>query len=151
MNRIDDEAVKFYLEHEAQIREWAGLEDEVRKFADRFYRSIRGDLDAALRSGGLADDGVESFLHEAGDWRGLGLRRRAWPMDNEDPDVRLQWHRKRVRFADGDHLICGVRTKVPRYGQPFTKETRPQLSTRGASMVAGICERGSSGRQVLGR
>ena len=125
MNRIEDEAVKFYLQHEAQIREWAGLEAEVRKFADRFYRSIRGDLDAALSSGGLADEGVKSFFHEKGDWRGLGLRRRDWPMDDEDPDVRLQWHRKQVRFADGDHLICGVRTGMERYRQPFSEATCP--------------------------
>ena len=51
MNRIEDERIKFYLEHEARIREWAGLEAEVCKFVDRFYRSLKGDLDAALRSG----------------------------------------------------------------------------------------------------
>ena len=42
MNRIEDEPIKFYLEHEAQIREWAALETEVAKFADRFYRSLKG-------------------------------------------------------------------------------------------------------------
>lgn len=29
MNRIEDEQVKFYLEHEARIREWAALERQV--------------------------------------------------------------------------------------------------------------------------
>ena len=51
MNRVEDERIRFYLEHEARIREWAGLEAEVREFANRFYRSIKGDLDAAVSSG----------------------------------------------------------------------------------------------------
>ncbi len=122
-----EEPVRFYLEHRARIAEWAGLEAEVRKFADRFYRSLEDDVDATLRSGQLADDGVESFFRSyEGGWRGLGLRRPEWPKEDEDPDVRLQWHRGRVRFSDGDHLICGVRTKVKPYWQVFTQEARPR-------------------------
>ena len=75
MNSIENEQIKFYFQHEAQIREWANLETEVFKFVDRFYRSLKDDLDAALRSGRIADDGVESFLDE----EGLGLRRQGWP------------------------------------------------------------------------
>ena len=67
MNRIENEQIKFYLEHEARIREWSGLEAEVSKFVDRFYRSLKDDLDAAIKSGRIGDDGVESFLQE-GDW-----------------------------------------------------------------------------------
>ena len=47
-----------------------------------------------------------------------------WPREDADPDVRLQWRRGRVRFADGD-LICGVRTSVERYRQVFAPEARP--------------------------
>lgn len=71
MKRIEDEPIKFYLEHRARIREWAGLEAEVRKFADRFYGSLKDDLDAALRTGQIADEGVESFftnIRTTGDW-----------------------------------------------------------------------------------
>ena len=125
MNRIEDERIKFYLEHRARIREWASLEGEVRKLADRFYCSLKGDLDVALGSGRIAGDYVESFFHEHPDYRGLGLRRHDWPSGSEDPDVRLEWHRNRVAFSDGDHLICGVRTKLERYRQPFTEETCP--------------------------
>ncbi len=125
MNRIEDERIKFYLQHEARIREWAGLEAEVRVFADRFYRSLEADLKTALVDGRLADDGIEAALQAAGDWPGLILRRRDWPEGNEDPDVRLEWHRQRVRFSNEDHLICGVRTNVERYRQPFTKEACP--------------------------
>ena len=49
MNRIEDEPIKFYLEHEAQIREWAALEAEVAKFVDRFYRSLKGDVDGGAQ------------------------------------------------------------------------------------------------------
>lgn len=125
MNRIENEPIKFYLEHEAQIREWAALEAEVAKFADRFYRSLEGDIDAALKTGRIADEDVESFFHEVGDWRGLGFRRQDWPKGNEDPDVRLEWNRKSARFSPGGHLICGVRANREQYGQPFAKERCP--------------------------
>ena len=121
MNRIENELIKFYLEHEALIREWAGLEAEVCKFVDQFYCSLKVDLDDAIESGKIADNGVESFLDE-GDWPGVGLRRQNWPKGNEDPDVRLEWQRKAARFSPGGYLVCGVRTTVERYRPPFTKE-----------------------------
>ena len=129
MNRIEDERVRFYLEHEARIREWASLEAEVREFANRFYRSIKDDLDAALRNGPIADDSVEPFLDEKDPypWRGLGLRRKSWPQGTNDPDVRLEWSRKSALFSADGHLICGVRTNVERYKHPFTKERCPRF------------------------
>lgn len=123
MNRIEDEQVKFFLEHQARIREWAALEDEVSKFVDRFYRSLKGDLDAALRSGGIAEDDVESFL-TGGRWPGLGLRRQGWPEGKDDPDVRLEWFHKTL-FPPHGELYCGVRTNIESYRSPFTKEARP--------------------------
>ncbi len=126
MNRIEDERIRFYLEHEARIREWAGLEEEVRQFTDRFYRSLQGDLDAALESGEIADDDVESFFDiQAKFWPGLGLRRQDWPKGNEDPDVRLKWSLKWTCFSASANVVCGVRTTVERCRQPFTKEMRP--------------------------
>ena len=128
MNRIEDERIKFYLEHEAQIREWAGLEAEVSKFVDQFYRSLKGDLDTALRSGRIADSGVESFLGASErwpDWPGLSLRRPDWPKGDGNPVVRLEWNRKKARFSADENLVCGVCTTVERYREPFTKEARP--------------------------
>lgn len=125
MNCIEDERIRFYLEHEARIREWAGLESEVREIANRFYRSIQGDLDATVSSGQV-DNGVESFFDEENQaWPGLGLRRRDWPEGGADPDVRLEWNRNSARFSPGGHLVCGVRTNEDRYRQPFTKGRRP--------------------------
>ena len=129
MNRIEDEQVKFFLEHEARIREWVALEVEVSKFVDRFYRSLKGDLDEALRSGRIAEDGIRSF-RVGGDWPGLGLRRQGWPKGS--PVVRLEWSRKKAFFPPHGLLYCGVNTNVERYRSPFTKEARPAypLSSR---------------------
>ena len=124
MNRIENEHIKFFFQHEARIREWAALESEVIKFVDRFYRSLRGDLDAALGNGRIAADGVESFL-VGGHWPGVGLRRQGWPDGGDDPDVRLEWQRKSALFPPHGWLICGVRTNVNDYRAPFTKEARP--------------------------
>ena len=126
MNRIENEQIRFYLEHESRIREWAGLEVQVSEFADRFYHSIRNDLDAAISHGELADDDVESFSDEPGKgWPGIGLRRKGWPSGTNDPDVRLEWNRKSARFSRDTSLVCGVRTDVESYKTPFAKEKRP--------------------------
>lgn len=122
MNRIEDERIKFYFEHETRIREWAALEAEVSKFVDRFYRSLKVDLEEAIRDDKFAEKGVEAFLTD-GNYSGLGLRRQTWPEGDEEPDVRLEWHRKPARFSEDGWLICGVRTNVKHHREHFTKET----------------------------
>ncbi|MYB06592.1 MAG: hypothetical protein F4Y24_09595 [Gemmatimonadetes bacterium] len=123
MNRIADERVKFFFQHEARIREWVNLETEVSEFVDRFYRSLKGDLDAALRSGKIADDDIESFF-VGENWPGLSLRRRAWPQGDDAVYVEMEWNRKRG-FRPTGNLACGVVTSVERYKPFFTKEARP--------------------------
>ena len=124
MNRIEDERIKFYLEHEAQIREWADLKAEVCEFLDRFYCSLKDDLDAALKSGEIPDDDVESFLH-GGNLPGIGLRRPSWPKSDEGPDVRLEWPRKEAFFPPHGWLVCGVKASAKRYELLFAKEAHP--------------------------
>ena len=136
VSKIEDERVKFYLEHEAFIREWASLGDEVSKLADRFYRSLKNDLDEALGSGGIADDGVESFFDGTDSWRGVGFRRQDWPQGRDEPHVRLEWSSKSTRFSPDGHLIIGVRTTVERYRRPFTKERCPGYPRQGAHWPA---------------
>ena len=133
MNQIEDERIKFYLKHEARIREWAGLEPEVREFVNRFYRSIESDLDEAVRVGKIADDGIELFfVEEHKGWPGLGLRRHDWPKGDEAPDVRLEWNRRSARFSRDEQLICGVRTTEERYKQHFIGELCPDYPHRSA-------------------
>ena len=153
MNRIEDERVRFFLEHEERIREWAALEDEVSKFVHRFYRSLEGDLDAALRSGRIAEDGVRLF-RVGGRWPGLGLRRQGWPKGKADPDVRLEWFRKSALFPPRGSLYCGVRTNVERYRSPFTKEARPAYpgSARGGRPIGTwILRKAGTGRVTTSR
>ena len=124
MNRIEDERIKFFFEHETRIMEWAKLVDEVSEFVDRFYRSLEGDLERALRNDNITYNGVEVFLTD-GNYSGLGLRRQDWPEGDEEPDVRLEWSCKPALFSEDGWLICGVRTNVKDYRVHFTKEARP--------------------------
>lgn len=128
MNRIDDEPIRFYLEHQDRIREWATLEAQVREFADRFYRSLKTDLETALGSDRVKDDDVELFFDEEGNWPGIALRRQSWPTADEDPDVRLQWDRRNVRFAADGDLYVGIRAKARR--EVFTREALPNYPER---------------------
>ncbi|MCY4399796.1 MAG: hypothetical protein OXE96_10710 [Gemmatimonadetes bacterium] len=123
MNRIENEQIKFYFEHEERIREWAALETEASKFVDRFYRSLKGDLDGAITDGRIADSDVESFL-VGGNWPGVCLRRRAWPEGDDGVYVKMEWNRKKG-FPPNGQVGCGVVTSVKQYKRPFTKEARP--------------------------
>ena len=118
MNRIDNEQIKFFFQHEARIREWSNLETEVNKFVDGFYRSLKGDLDAALRSGPNDADGIKSSLVEGTHWASLLLCRRDW---HEKANVRLDWKRN-AGFPPYGQLECGVRIPDKKYSGPFTKE-----------------------------
>ena len=118
MNRIENEQIKFFFQHESRIREWVNLETEVYKFVDQFYRSLRGDLDAALRSGRIGDAGVKSYLTEGKHWSHLALMRQSWI---EKADVRLEWQRNKS-FPPHGELDCGVRISDKKYSEPFTKE-----------------------------
>lgn len=131
MNRIDDEPILFYLEHQDRIREWAALEAEVREFADRFYRSLKTDLETALKSGRVKDDDVELFFQEEGTWPGIALRRQSWPKADGDPDVRLQWNRRSVRFATDGDLSVGVRALGHR--EVLTREAWPNYPEKPSS------------------
>lgn len=130
MNRIDDEPIRFYLEHQDRIREWAALEADVREFADRFYRSLKTDLETAVRSGRAEDGDVEVLFHEEGHHAGITLRRQIWPRADEKPDVRLEWNGRRIRFAP-DELYVGVRAKG--YKDVFTREACPNYRGKPSS------------------
>ena len=122
MNRIENEQIKFFFKHEARIREWANLKTEANKFVDRFYRSLKGDIDAALRNGRIADDGIELYFYKGKrNWSRLALRRLDW---YEKADVGLDWKRNKG-FRPYGHLDCGVWISDKKYSDPFTKEACP--------------------------
>lgn len=131
MNRIKNERVKFYLEHEEQIEEWASIKKEAHELADKFYRSLLESLRCALKARRMKD--VKSFIEDDGGdkkWPTIGLRRDSWSHDDEAPDVRLQWHQRDTGFGSGSGPYCGVRASQGEYGQFFEncKELYPKKS-----------------------
>lgn len=129
MNRIKSERIKFYLEHEEQIQEWANIKKEANELADKFYRSLQESLRGVLETRRMND--VESFVEDdegAKDWPTIGLRRRGWLEEDNAPDVRLQWHKRNTGFGSGEGPYCGVRANQEEYGRFFEscKESYPK-------------------------
>ncbi len=126
MNRIEDERIRFYFQHEAKIREWARLEGKARKFVHRFYRSLEDDLDAALKSGKIAEKDVESFFSDS-EWPKLGLRRPSWPSSQggDGPRVTMEWQRKKALFPPRGSLALGVRWNAMAATWAFPREAHP--------------------------
>ena len=135
MNRIEDERIQFFFRHEERIREWARLEAKVHEFVHRFYRSVRSDLDAALRDGGISDDGVESFYAKSSYPR-VGLRRQEWLGRDESPSVAMEWNRKKALFPPRGYLCFGVRWKAKVESWPFDKKDHPDFPKKGESWPA---------------
>lgn len=131
MKRIKDERVRFYLEYEEQIEEWANIKKEANELADKFYRSLHESLRGALETRGMND--VKSFIEDDGGsttWPTIGLRRRGWPENDGDPDVRFQWSKGGTGFGSGSGPYCGVRAASREYGELFEscKELYPKRS-----------------------
>ncbi len=113
MNRIEDERIKFYLEHEDRIKEWAAIGKDVFEFAHRFYLSLQADVNKAISRS--PDWEAVSCVRPDDKWPQVGLRRTSWPYSPELPDggsafspkIVIEWHRASTGFSPG-HLVCGV-------------------------------------------
>lgn len=109
MNRIDDERIKFYLEHEDRIKEWAAIKKEVAEFAHRFYVSLRADVDEAIRENpDWKAESIEEFADENSKWPLVGLRRTTWPYGAGEfsPKIVIEWNRPGTGFSGW--LVCGA-------------------------------------------
>ncbi len=121
MNQIEDERIKFYFEHEAQITEWAQIEKDAVTFSHDFYLTIKAPLDKALREHFPGD--VESFVGSNAKWPSIGLRKRDdWPTADSDPDVRLEWMRRDCLLTMDECRWVGIRTNVEQYHHALTEE-----------------------------
>lgn len=104
MKQIEDERIRFYLEHRQQIEEWAtvGTKD-LPQFAYEFYASLRGDICKKV-----PDDAIVGDVSEPpGNSALFRLRRRNWPA--EGPAVELGWwHKGRIDFSPKDYVWCGL-------------------------------------------
>ena len=118
MKRIEDERIRFYLQHRQQIEEWSAVEPDVHEFAHQFYLGLADELHAAVRD--VCRDGSDPVMSfkSTKNWPGISFRRAAWPSGIENPHVRLEWARVPPRRAlfSRDDLVCGVRAKRFRDG-----------------------------------
>lgn len=102
MRRIDDERIRFYLRHQAEIDEWAAVGDDVHPIADAFYASLLPDVEAA------APEGVSVRL--TGErWLRIALANPAWRTRYRPTvEVAFEWKRETAGFTTGQRRI-GVR------------------------------------------
>ena len=115
MNCINDERIKFYLEHEDRIKEWVAIGKDVPEFAHRFYLSLQDDVDKAISRS--PDWEAVSCVrpNENHKWPQVGLRGTSWPDSPDVPDggsafspkIVIEWHRASTGFSAG-HLVCGA-------------------------------------------
>lgn len=112
MNCIDDERIKFYLEYEDRIKEWAAIGKDVPEFAHRFYLSLQADVDDEIRKKNWeARSCVRPEDCKYSKWPYVGLRRTTWPHSDADgefsPKIVIEWLKSSTGFSPG-HLVCGV-------------------------------------------
>ena len=99
---IDNERIKFYLEHREQIEELVKIKEDLSEFAHEFYASL---LDEILNEVGHRGIEVEISLHE----ESIRLRRHDWPLPEKGPAIELGWHKAWVdRVFSRDHVWCGI-------------------------------------------
>ena len=106
MERIEDERLLFFIEHAAQIRQWAALEGEVRDLVDRY-------LDGMVQRW-LGDDPlIDGVLHTRGGgshWPRYDLYQPSWVLDGVPlATVSLEWHSRSVGLDPDTTPVVGSR------------------------------------------
>lgn len=85
MSNLEDEPVRFFLEHQHQIAEWAQLADAAHEATANVLRDFRGDLAV---DGRVAERGIQVGDHVLGEpATGPVLYRSEWAPAGEAPDV----------------------------------------------------------------
>ena len=97
IDRIEDEPVRFFLRHRAQIEAWAALESETKQVAHRAMTTV-GDR--------LAENpppGAEILIGDDGGYDARLLYRPDWRSDDGRPlaAVGIGWPPKSVDFTQG--------------------------------------------------
>lgn len=121
-----DEPIQFYLQHKAQIDEWAALAKKTSTAADKFFRSAAPKFKSAF-AGVPGEPLVFVKLDER--CPKLFLHRQSWrPADDKYPRVAigLEWNKKSVQF---DTCCVGVWVYVDRGedGKALDRELRAVL------------------------
>lgn len=101
INRIEDEPLRFFLRHRAQIEEWAALAGEAKRLAHQVMIAV-GD-----RLAERPPAGSEVMAGEEGGYRSWLLYRPEWVGQDGQPiaAVGIVWSGKAVDFRKGDSWI----------------------------------------------
>lgn len=115
---IEDQRVRFYLDHFAQIEEWAALRKEAVSLlheafltlADSIVTALDGRQDLLVRTADLEEGGYPRVILERPDWRGSGE-------DTAPYGIALEWERAVLNRQGQLLLYVGVRGNPdhPRY------------------------------------
>ncbi len=106
MERIEDERLLFFIEHAAQIRQWAALEGEVHDLTDRFLRGMV----TRWEQQGPAIDGARHDVSLNDTWPRYDLYKPTWVQDDKPVvAVTLEWNGKRVGLDADAAPAVGVR------------------------------------------
>ena len=129
MDRIDDDKIVFYFEHQRHIDEWASLPRQAREATSEWLRTVSVDLATAAN-----DLGADLYEKLDDAWPLVGLRHRSWPMSIDGTPrvlVALSWQHNAATFAGQTAPFVGVRT-----AEPNTEGRDDAASVRAAVRVA---------------
>ncbi len=102
--KLEDERVRFYLKHRAQIEEWIAIRDEAAAAIDEWLAGLQHDVEAlGIELGNVQ---VEPGLDEDDAWPGFWLKRPSWPDDAVF--VGLEWHRRHTMLCADSAPAVGV-------------------------------------------
>jgi hypothetical protein len=125
MNRIDDPRVRFYLEHQRLIEEWAAVRKDLIATAHSFYLSIGQMLED--RAPDIGPDVLVSISDAA--WPRVGYHRFGWPLSADDQPavgIYFEWKRGTSTFTDGWRGV-GVRVDT---GDPKGNGLRESIASQ---------------------
>lgn len=108
---IDDERVRFYLRHRAQLEEWQALRTEAATAIDEWLSALKPDVEAAVEA--LGGDLQLVSLVDDGSYPSVDLRRPWWQGAEKaeaDVQVGLQWARRKSLLGPDSAPYVGVRS-----------------------------------------
>lgn len=127
--RIEDEPVRFFLRHRAQIEEWAALGVEAKRLAHQVMIAL-GD-----RLAERPPPGCEVTAGEEGGYRAWLLYRPGWLGEDGRPVVAvgIVWSEKSVDFRSGNSWI-GVWRGLREKSDPLPDLLRSSLAPAGKKL-----------------
>lgn len=101
MNEIKDERIRFYLRHQALIKQWSQIEKELPAVCEKFLWSLQEDIE---RLKDELDANVRLYKEEGG-YPKLFLYRDSWRLDSKERapavGIGIEWQQNRVGFESG--------------------------------------------------